>query len=335
MQKLIKAEILWTRECNLRCSYCNMACKQGKIKKDWKLWKKGLDNLKTLGGDKFFTAVYGAEPLMDMEYLPEYFAYIKKLGFYHTLITNCSVPDTEYKLKELVNAGLNSLTVSFDGDGLDKSSEQKTRNALGTLEYFRSICDYRDLAVVFTLTRKNINAILDWIPVLSKMGIIVFFDLIHGDVGNPGTKCKNYIGIKDLLFQEEHKQELVDFFRKLSKMKHLKRYYIHQSYSFIRTMIVSPEAYLNRNWNCGEATHFPAWITVDYDGVVRPCDDFYVKGTKDWKLWELTENNFSEFSAYWKGLVRKYCKGCFWNTHWDALQIKAGVEKFENYVEGS
>jgi MoaA/NifB/PqqE/SkfB family radical SAM enzyme len=112
-----------------------------KIKKDWNLWKKGLYNLKELSlGEPFFTAVYGAEPLLDFDYLPEYFEYITQLGFYHTLITNCLAPDIKFKLEELVKFGLNSLTVSFDGNvndqDINRSSKLKTDKGLDTILWY-------------------------------------------------------------------------------------------------------------------------------------------------------------------------------------------------------
>jgi len=339
--KIVKAEILWTRKCNLRCSYCGMVYdKNPIIKKDWELWKRGLDNLKELSGENFFTAVYGAEPLVDFEYLPEYFEYTNKLGFYHTLITNCTVKDAKKKLIELVNAGLNSLTVSFDGNMeelKDKSSAIKSSKGLDTLFWFQKEFKkkYRDLAVVFTLTRTNLFNILEWIPYFSERGIYVFFDLIHSDIGNPGTKCKNYKGIEDLVFQPEHIQLLREFGISLKKLKDTGNYNIHQSYSFIDILINHPYTYIYKTWNCAWEEVFPSWLTIDYDGTTRVCDDFYIKGNKDWKFWDLSNKNWEEFVEYWTEVTRDKCKGCLWNTHWDAHRIKEGRETFKGYINAN
>ena len=39
----------------------------------------------------------------------------------------------------------------------------------------KELKNYRDVAVVFTLTKKNIDSILKWIPTLSEKGIFIFF----------------------------------------------------------------------------------------------------------------------------------------------------------------
>ena len=336
---IVKAEILWTRKCNLNCSYCNMAYKGEKstVKKDWELWKKGLNNLKELAGGDFFTAVYGAEPLMDMEYLPEYFEYANQLGFYHTLITNCTVKDTQAKLTELVKAGLNSLTVSFDGEINelnDTSSMMKSSLGLDTLFWFKSKFEkkYRDLAVVFTLTKTNLFHILEWIPYFTKHGIYVFFDFIHNDIGNPGTKCSNYDGIEDLLFTQDDVDLLRDFGIRLQEMKNSKLYNIHQSRSFIDILINHPYTYIKRTWNCAWEDNFPAWLTIDYDGTTRICDDFYQDSNREWKFWDLNKLEWGSFVYYMRRQTQSYCKGCLWNTHFDAHRIKEGREKFGDYI---
>jgi len=336
---IVKAEILWTRLCNLRCQYCNMyrTDASANVKKDWELWKLGLRRLKDL--DCGFTAVYGAEPLMDMNYLGDFFEETNNLGIYHTLISNCSLKDTKERITELCNQGLKSLTVSFDGneDELnDDSSSLKSGNGIETLRWFMKTFDYRDAAVVFTLTKTNLESILKWIPVLSKEGIFVFFDLIHSDIGNPGTKCRNYEGIDELLFSMEDADKLRKFAAQMIEMKKEGKYTIHQSNTFLDVLHKTPERYINYEWNCAKDFGFPAWLSIDNDGLARVCDDFYIKGEKDWYFWELTPEVFNgEYTEYWKEKTIQHCKGCFWNTHWDAHRIKQGDETFEDYVNNS
>jgi len=66
---LVKAEILWTRVCPLRCHYCGMRTgyQNTPTSHDWRV---GLENLKELGCQ--FIAIYGAEPLSDFSKLPEH-----------------------------------------------------------------------------------------------------------------------------------------------------------------------------------------------------------------------------------------------------------------------
>jgi MoaA/NifB/PqqE/SkfB family radical SAM enzyme len=304
------------------------------IKKDWKLWEQGFRNLYNL--DCEFIAIYGAEPLQDFDYLPELFSFTTNLGMYHTLITNCTGPDVKEKLEILANYGLNSLTVSFDGENnelKDSSSSIKSSIGLDTIRWFGSNFNVRDRAVVFTLTKTNLFSILDWIPIFAKEDIFVFFDLIHNDIYNPGTKCRNYEGIQDLLFTMEDLGLLREFAIKLKKLKDEKKYTIHQSDSFIDMLIKTPELYVNKKWNCARDNVFPSWVTIDNTGIARVCDDFYIKEEKDWYFWELSKDIFlNDFSPYWKNKVIDKCNGCLWNTHYDANKIKEGSESFSNYL---
>lgn len=339
--RLVKAEILWTRKCNLRCQYCGMYRNDmtAGIQKTWPLWRQGLRRLKALGCD--FTAVYGAEPLEDFKYLPEYFNETRELKIFHTLITNCTGNDTKEKLTELVRNGLHSLTVSFDGDSgsiEDKSSRIKSGNALETLDWFRKTFaeKVRDTAVVFTLTKTNLFEILHWIDILKNKNVHVFFDLIHGDVGNPGTKCRNYSGIDQLLFRNNKEDHalLTEFATKmLEKKRQDKTARIHQSYTFLNMLKEYPLMYTQRTWNCADDDVFPSWLTIDNDGTARVCDDFHVEQKPQWKFWDLTPEIFDgEFTRVWRERTKKKCFGCFWNTHIDAHAIKAGNETFDDYL---
>jgi MoaA/NifB/PqqE/SkfB family radical SAM enzyme len=312
--------------------YTKKSPKPEYARKDWELWKRGLKNLKDHGNG--FLAVYGAEPLMDMEYLPEFFTETEKLGMLHTLITNCSLKDTKERLIDCQKGGLNSLTVSFDGsenENKDKSSQIKSDNAIGILEWFKSNYPMRDASVVFTLTRTNINAILEWIPTFAKMGIFVFFDLIHTDIGNPGTKCRSYKGIEDLLFREEDAPMLVEFAKKMKEMKKdpFLKPFIHQSDSFLDVLINKTNWYIKSEWNCAWSDKFPSWLTIDYDGKVRVCDDFHLDDVPQQHFWDL---DYDKLRDQWKQLTLDHCNGCFWNTHFDANMIKEGKESFANYV---
>lgn len=317
MRRTVKAEILWTRACPLSCGYCAMYYnkKDGKIpklEKNWDLWKKGLENLKAL--DCGFTAVYGAEPLADMKYLPDYFSETNRLGILHTLITSCVVPNVREKLTELQKHGLRSLTVSFDGNEKeidDPSSIKKSGVGIETLRWFQS--EYknqiRDASVVFTLTKTNLFSIIKWIPVLAKENIFVFFDLIHNDIGNPGTKVRNYPGIEKLLFTMDDAPILQEFGIKLKELKDRGSHTIHQSDSFIKVLIETPEIYIKKQWNCATESVFPSWLTINYDGTAFICDDFQIYDGPNWKFWDLTPDVFDgEFTNYWKEQTLKNVK---------------------------
>ena len=333
-KELVKAEILWTRDCMLHCNYCAMVTNES-VEKDWNRWAQGFRRLKTLGCD--FAAVYGAEPLLDMKYLPEAFKLMEDLGMLNTLITSCVAPDVRGKLDLLYQNGLRSLTVSFDGEeGNVSHSKKKSESGLDHLLWFKKNYELRDAAVVFTVTKKNVDQVLDWIPRFAEQDIHVFMDWIHDDKGNPGTKCRNFPGIEKLMFSHDDKQTLVDFGEKLLELERDTKTgpYVHQSEHYIGMLINTPEVIINRSWNCAFSKVFPSWVTIENTGDVRVCDDFHLgaKVVEQIKFWELTPMEYDKLADRWRKIVQKSCKGCAWATHIDANLIKSGLVTFGDYV---
>lgn len=327
--EIVKAEMLWSRICKLKCNYCGMINgKRNNVPEI--LWLRGVDNLKSLGCG--FMAFYGAEPLMEFSNLPAIISAAETKGICTTIITSGVVPDLSKKINELYKSGARSLSVSYDIISLNKSSEQKTLTALEILDYFRTQGEVRDVAAIATLTSLNYLLYPEMVEKMTDKNIWSFFDIIHGDRGQAGTKCRNYPGIENLLFKSKDADQLIEVLKKIQKMKS-SGFLVHSSDYFLNELIKNPALVVNYNWNCAREDNFPAWVTVDADGIVYPCDDFqpqYPKG-KEIYVWELYDR-WNEFSNYWKQLVIDACPGCLWNTHIDAHAIKRGVVPFSNYV---
>lgn len=333
MKTITKAEVLWARVCPLRCQYCAMPTTTTIQRKDWTLWEDGVDNLIRLRCG--FVAVYGAEPLADFEYLPEFFQLLSDKGIPNTLITSCTVEDTDEKLEVLYQHGLRSLSVSYDGDG-DKSPDRfvrlKSEKGLETLLRFKAKHpDLRDVACIMTATRLNFWSLPDVIKEFTENGIWTFFDFVHPDRGQEGTKCKNTNMTKELLFGEADIPELVKTLLRLKQMK-LDGYRIHTSHQLLDTLIMSPRTLINYQWHCRE-TGFPGWVTVENTGEVYCCDDFHPVKRVPIFLWELYDR-FEEFTALWD-VYAQACPGCFWNTHFDANRIKMGLIPMGEYVHNN
>jgi MoaA/NifB/PqqE/SkfB family radical SAM enzyme len=291
-------------------------------------WKRGFDNLKSLGCQ--FAAFYGAEPLIEFEKLPETIEYAEKLGIRTTVITSGVVKDVNQKLLMLYNHGLRSLTTSYDYVPNDFSSNIKTNKALQLLEAFRNFGKVRDLAVVVTLTKKNLDYLPEIILEMTFRGIWTFFDIIHPDRGQPGSKVKN--SDLDLLLTKKDYPRLMKI---LDQVMILKKNgcLVHTSTNFhaLIQMITLFENDLFK-WNCAKSAAFPSWVTVDADGRVLPCDDFDTKAVHI-KVWEL--NHFwVEFGRKWVYEVLFKCPGCCWNTHYDSHEIKLGRLPITDYIHG-
>ena len=108
--KLMKAEVLITRRCNLHCSYCNMPTNKAELTPAQ--WIEIFNVLTDELGCPFYP-VYGAEPLLyeGIYEIVSYFADSKKNAF--SLLTNATMLDGLTRTK-LLDAGLNSITFSVD-----------------------------------------------------------------------------------------------------------------------------------------------------------------------------------------------------------------------------
>jgi MoaA/NifB/PqqE/SkfB family radical SAM enzyme len=287
-------------------------------------WSQGLDNLKKL--DCSFIAFYGAEPLEEFEKLPAVMKYAEKIGIHTTVITSGVTKDLDYKLWTLHQHGLRSITTSYDMVPLEHSSGLKSAKALEVIRRFKSFGDVRDVAVVATLTKQNFKYLPETIEQMSSKGIWTFFDLIHADRGQPGSKVRNTNA--DLLFSTDDFKALADVLLEVISMK--KRGYLcHASEIFLKRIISQQNDVYK--WNCARESSFPAWVTVDCDGTVYPCDDFHSDSVLNTKIWNL-ENDWDDFCKSWKSVVLSECPGCCWNTHIDACAIKRGELPLTDYI---
>jgi len=325
--EIVKAEILWTRKCPSNCEYCSMATGEENTMSA-KQWCKGIDQLHKLGCG--FIAFYGAEPLADFDKLPEVVGYAESIGIHTTVITSGRVNKAKEKIKELYDNGAKSLSVSYDINTGELAAGKKMSYGAPLLKEWMKYPNIRDGAAITTLTALNFGAFPEHVKQMSNEGIWTFFDIIHPDLNHPGTKCKNFKGFESLLFcRWEHETHLKNMFIKL---KHIKEnnLLLHNSESFIDS-IMGDDYLFNYNWNCAKYDEFPSWITIDYNGQVRPCDDFYMPGKYNMHLLRLVDH-WEEWKKRWKEIVIKHCNGCCWNTHMDAHSIKRGDIPFSNYV---
>ncbi len=333
--KLVKAEVLWSRTCSLHCSYCAMADGRRNTP-SVHLWCEGFNVLKKF--DCRFAAFYGAEPLEEFEKLPEVIHHAELIGIHTTLITSGISRNVTDKLKVLYESGLRSITASYDDITSDISSAAKTNKAMEIIDLFRSFGPVRDVAVVVTLTRLNYQNLPSIIEQMTKKGIWTFFDLIHPDRGQPGSKVRFSEEQEDLFFRREDWAELAAVLTEAAKMK--ETHLFHTSRQFIETIKIVAACVENTDvspflWKCSDYNCFPSWITVDCDGNVYPCDDFQLRSDNapKIKLWDL-RRDWDKTVRYWKTSVNNLCPGCLWNTHIDAHLIKENKLPITDYIHG-
>jgi len=315
---ITKAEILWTRLCPLKCSFCAMPNDTPRVNTDKMI--QGLRHLRNLGCQ--FVAIYGASPLYDMDGLDDYIREAEGLGIKTTIITDGIVKDHKGKIQTLYDAGLRSLTMSYDFVPYDKWSKLKTDKAIDLISWFIELPDIRDGEIVATVTAQNWQTILEQLPDIDKR-IWFSFDFVHFDRGNPGTKVQGYNPALEL-----SNDDVRSFCSGLLELRE-QGVRVHQSEPLLRHLVEFPYMVTQYAWKCHN-NNFPSWLTIDADGTVLPCDDFHTD--RRWKVWELTEEKFEEFTEFYAKEIETKCAGCFWSTHYDASLIKEGVVPFENYI---
>jgi len=326
-KKIIKAEILFSRKCNLKCSYCKMVTN---VKNTLSIedWKNGLINLKELGCE--LVVFYGAEPLLEFDKLKHVIKIAANLSIDTTVITNGTVKNTKEKLCELYNNGLRSLSMSYDPLSLDRSSALKSEQALEILLWFKKFKDIRDVAAIATITAGNYSYLPDMVKRMSAHGIWTFYDLYHFDrkqIGSKVAPLDDYYAF-DVINAEGTRKIL-------NQVNDMKKdgYLVHTNQHYIDILNKNSRILLDYNWNCADYDQFPSWVTIDCDGTVYPCDDFQPKLVEPFKVTKLS-THWEEFSTKMKLMCKAICPGCFWNTHVGAHAIKAGIENIDDYVHG-
>jgi hypothetical protein len=299
--------------------------------RDLEYWVETARQLKKLNCS--FAAFYGAEPLFDdIDKLSRTIQYFESIGIATTVITSGFVSSLTSKLDVLWSRNLRSLSMSYDILPLCDSSKIKTSKALETLQYFQSLGKYRDVAAIATLTRKNFRALPESIKTLSKMNIWTFFDMIHSNRNQPGSKVKDSEITRELLFAPEDFNDLAEVLREVLALKR-EGMLCHVSELFIDKVMANDFEVLRKyNWHCCDHLSFPAWVSIDCDGTVSCCDDYKSDKIKIYS--NRIAEDFQLFSKLYRESARAECSGCLWNTHYDAHMIKEGRYGIGNYIHG-
>lgn len=325
-REIIKAEVLFSRQCPLSCSYCAMKSDK-QNNRSIAEWCDGMMNLKALGCE--FVAFYGAEPLTEYLKLREVIAYTENtLGMDTTIITSGAVPDFYDKLLDLNSCGARSLSMSYDPAPIDNSSKIKSDLAIEALQFFKKLPNCRDVAAIATLTSQNFRVFPTMVKEMTELGIWSFFDFIHTDRGFTGSKCSTVA--KERLISKRDFGELAYMLLELLALKK-EGMLCHTTEHFIDTMkdlMIHGDIY---KWSC--KFQDPSWVTIDCDGKVYPCDDFTgvhtpIDMTYLFAKWE----DFCDERTL--AVTKENCR-CCWNTHIDAHGIASGKVDISNYVHGN
>lgn len=326
---LTKVELLWTYVCPRKCKGCSMNTGE-KNSRSTEDWMKGIDKFVQNGAS--FMAIYGAEPLADFDKLPDVIDYAETSDLRVSIIT--SIDDYSEKLKVLYERNLRSLTTSFYLDkSIDIHTKKKNDQAFAMLEYFRSLDtkkQIRDLAVIVTMTKDNIDYLPDFVKVCTKKRIWVFLDFFHFRRHTIGTKCSGKYDMDLHVISPfagtpgwEH---YIKILRKLADLNEERGFFVNMNHAVVDIM---ENHHLVADWRCDQNKLFPSWITVDPHGIVHPCDDFKI-GKSDMLDLPLDPKTYFE----WRKYLHHYCRGCMWSTHMQSHLIKNGTLAKDTFIKG-
>lgn len=304
--KILKAELLWSRHCPFTCAGCAMydnSIAQINDLTELPKWQRGMDNLKSIGCQ--FLAIYGAEPLTRMKALPELIAYQRSIGLYQTVITALNAPK---HIKRLVDAGLDSLTVSYDIKTSDEDRATKMDNGACLLDTLSHI---PDRACVVTLSSENEEHFISAAREVLGKGYWLLFDVMHPGMEGDHAKLSKCTGSG----MEPSVEGVRRICGQLIKWKR-DGLRVHASEPYLSYLAQHYNGDVRKTWHCGDHAAL-GWITIDHNGDIFPCDDWQVP-YPDGKIWD--DINWDHFYD-WRMEAVKPCAGCSWNTHWDAVVL--------------
>lgn len=294
-----KVEIILTRKCNLRCRYCSFV-EEREDELDLEGWCRVIDKVRGWGVK--FAVIYGGEVMLEFEKLVGLVKYLREQGLGCSIVTN-GVGIGKEELERLRAVGLKSITVSWDGVGLDRSISLRNREALRVLELAEGL-GYEDVAYNITIHKKNIEKVEEMIRWMGK-GRTVLFDIIHWKRSE-----KNIFSApleidekkEELFFREGDEEKFKRLYESLVKLKE-EGYKIPHSRKQLELLL--SEYPLKLNWRCYEH----GWLTVDSDGSFMLCEDYPLDEKRSF-----LDLSLREIDEIFSREVEK-CGGCFWITH--------------------
>lgn len=164
-----------TLRCNLNCLHCGSDChKESKVKdmpiEDFLKVSQKIANYQN--PNKTMIVLTGGEPLMRKD-LEEFGRKITGQGFPWGMVTN-GLALTEKRFKNLINAGLGSITVSLDGfenaHNWLRNNKKSFKNAVKSIKMIVNQPDFT-YDVVTCVNQKNIEYLDEFKEFLIEIGV--------------------------------------------------------------------------------------------------------------------------------------------------------------------
>jgi len=306
--------LLLTRRCNLKCSYCSLTRNylnkppeypdmnyyhQNEMSTEYVI--EVLRRLKSHNKD-IFVICYGGEPLLRND-LPEIVNYMNKENINYTIITN-NTETIQPKLEKLIKETDYIQGLSSSVDPLVVATDRGSDRYKKCVSGFNNLIKYkgkiRDLVAEMTIDNNNVEYMYDLVHMLHDNGINT--DITFIDIAKSNYYDFSNVTDKNLLVQptkelKEQLDKIID--EKLD---------VHMAAELL------PRIYdiLPANLDCGIEKNVHN-ISVDADGTMRLC--LRVRGIDTPKL-KLTDyiSEEGEIKPTLKENISKdkltYCKHC-------------------------
>lgn len=308
--KVVKAEWLITRRCDLHCGYCKIRDKSSLRGPEMTTAELlyTLENFAELWPGAPMV-VYGGEPTMRKD-LPNLLLHAMHLGVKLPVISNSRrvLREPGYA-KKLVAHGLSNWSVSFDGFLKSHTdighSYVKSMAGLKSLLVFRDAFGLRDLVACVTVTKRNIEILPHILRILTSHGIHSIFTPLH--VGGPGYEYAQ--GDRRLLPSQGQLDRISE---EMYEMVASQRYLCSNDASWFK---VWPEHFLLQDWKCRDK----GLVTIDADGSLKYCVDIPFRPEDRMHVSELWhERGRKRFLE----IIQKEppCNGCLWNPAYESIK---------------
>ncbi|MDD5865303.1 MAG: radical SAM protein [bacterium] len=300
--KIINVGIRLTRQCNMKCMYCNI---QNTIRNDLTLeeWKKAIDIIKKLGSKEI--VILGGEPTL--------YPNIIELVHYITIESGlvCNLTTNAYEnfdiVKKLIENGLNSLGVSVDNLNLKKSiSPLKSKNGLALIDYLINAFNKPSIINYIVLNKCNVDSIIDLIKYMNNKNVVTYILPFHW--GNEGTFDHRKNNEKFAFVTDEDIKKYTIIIDKIIEMKN-DGYKIKNSVEFLKE---SKKYIKNLDWKCSGLSE----LRIDSDGRLVCCCDKIGNVNEHFTVFDL-EDRLEDF-YFERAKDATSCNGCLWPSSFEA-----------------
>ncbi len=300
--EIINVGIRLTRQCNMKCMYCNI---QNTSRNDLNIeeWKKAVDIIKKLGAKEI--VILGGEPTLYSNIL-DLIKYISKESKLTCNLTTNAFDNYEL-VKQLLENGLNSLGVSIDTLDLKNSiSPLKAKNGLQLINYLKSFDIDFKIVNYTVLNNKNVNSITNLIKYMNDKNISSYILPFHW--GNEGTFDHRKNNEKFAFITEN---DIINYILTIDKIIEMKKagYKIKNSIEFLES---SKNHIKNLDWKCSGLSE----LRIDSDGKLVCCCDKVGDVNKKFTIFDLPEK-LEEFYVS-RAVDSENCKGCLWPSSFEA-----------------